>query len=108
MKNSLAGSFALVAALAASPGLLAATHALDGGERGALISAQDAGLESLRAGASDDRAGLGVDERAALRQASVQSHELGQLRGGALVMSDHDLKVIGVILLAVLVVAVIV
>jgi hypothetical protein len=72
----------------------------------ALQSCEDASLGSLRAGAPERRAALGVDELAVLQAADrAAAADLADLRGGEL--DDHDLTVIAVIALAIIAVAII-
>ena len=83
-----------------------AARQLGAGERAALQSASDASLGRLRAGSARETAGLASAERAALAQAQASRPELARRRGGDLHLSDRDLQIIAVVLLAVLVLSV--
>jgi hypothetical protein len=88
--------------------MIAPRHApLDAHERAAMVAATKPALAELRAGAREDATALVKAERAALVAAQRSSTSgLERMRAGA--MSDHDLTVIGVVLLAVIVVLILV
>jgi hypothetical protein len=66
---------------------------LGDGERAELVRAADPALLALRGG-DGTRARIGADPRAELRRAERCSPELAGLRGGDVVLSDRDVKVI--------------
>jgi hypothetical protein len=74
-------------------------------ERAALLAASPPALGALRAGSSDSLPPLGAAERAALARAQVAAPALGEQRAGELVLSDRDLMIIGIVLVAVLIIA---
>ena len=105
MKKSGLALLVLPALLVASPPAPAA-HQLGANERAALQSASDSSLGRLRAGSARELAGLDSSERAALARAQAARPELAQRRGGDVHLSDRDLKIIAIVLLAVLVLSV--
>lgn len=56
----------------------------------------------MRAGAAQDSARFSGEELEILARAQQDSSELADMRGGAVAMSDRDLLIIGVVLLAVI------
>ena len=80
---------------------------VDANERVALSVASNDSLGAMRAGDARGTAGVTGDERGELSKAQSASHDLGAMRGGDVHLSDHDLTIIGVVLLAVLVILII-
>jgi hypothetical protein len=78
-------------------------------ERAGLLAASQSSvqLESMRAAGATDASVLDETEQGALARAQQASQQLGEMRGGDVHLSDRDLKLIAVVLLAVLVIAVI-
>jgi hypothetical protein len=81
-------------------------RALSATERAALTAAAKPELATQRAGAATRSAVMAGDERAQLQRAQQQAKpELAAQRGGDLHLTDHELKIIAVVLLVVLVIA---
>lgn len=97
MKNTL-GTIVL-AALALAPAHAAATRTLD---RASLRAASAPALADMRAGAPALRASTSAPERAALREAQQKSTALGALRAGELHLSDRDLTLVAIVIVAVI------
>jgi len=76
-------------------------------ERAALHAAAEPSLGELRGGTIDDAAALSTSEIAALTRARAAAPTLAGQRAGDIHLTDRDLKIIGIVLLAVLVIAVI-
>jgi hypothetical protein len=104
MKRLLLASVMLVPTatlgVASPDGNLAAAR-LNAQERCVLSANSDDSLLNLRAGAAQDSANLSGVDRELLARAQDNAPDLAALRGGeAVVVSDHDLIIIGVVLLA--------
>jgi hypothetical protein len=102
MKQLLIAPVFLASALGGMHAPIVNPHAprLSSGERVALTSRADSSLERLRAGASGDVARLSPIEQAQLKVAQRSAPQLESMRAGY--MSDHDLVIVAVAVLAVL------
>ncbi len=76
-------------------------------ERSALHSAERSDLAGLRAGFAPTSPALDQNERESLRAASQANPALGDMRAGDLHLSDRELEIVGITILAVLVLIVI-
>ena len=86
---------------------LASATTLAPSERAELAAARSPSLEQLRGGASEQHVALRTAERTTLARAQQAAPDLERLRGGDLHLTDHDLKIIAVVVLAILLIAVI-
>ena len=94
-----------VALLGARPSIDAAHCRISPSERTALTAAATPTLSAQRAGAARGTVALSDSERATLTRAHKAAPALGAQRAGELHLSDRELKIIAIVLLAVLVVA---
>jgi|SRR6266850_5712255 len=76
-------------------------------ESASLRAIEEAGLGDLRAGAVAKTARIQDVERAALVSAEASSPGLADLRGGDYTISEHDLKLIAIVLVIIIVIIII-
>lgn len=111
MKSVLAATILTASLIASGPGFanaagFAAVHRVPGAaQTSALRALDDPSLDGLRAGGIAGRAALGDDERDALRAAESASRDLESLRAGDLHLTNEELKVVLIVVLAVLLIA---
>ena len=72
-----------------------------------LRSIEDAGLGRLRAGVSPAPAPIQAAERSTLEAAASRASDLGEMRGGDLTLSDHDIQLIVIVAAVVLILVII-
>ncbi len=97
---------ALILSPVLSP-ITAPRAAIGDSERAALTAACDPSLGSRRAGDASGVLALARTERAEILRAQASAAELGSKRAGELNLNDRELTIIGIILLAVLIIAVV-
>ena len=107
MKSLLMSSLMLVSASTlgiGAPIINSPASPLRDQERMALVAKSDDSLLNLRAGAAQGSPHLTLEETTLLASAQNAAPTLATMRAGAVDMSNHDLTVVAVVLLAVLLV----